>query len=338
MPWSDIDLYSSDYSSGLTDEYKSHKTCQVDGCNRNRAYTKDPDTEERLYSKFCKKHTCRKLLSMKLGFHCPNSKKKDHNFCDQHRKCGIKDCPERGEWFTKKDPEWKQWYCHNHACKVPGCQSQATPSRQYCASHKNHPTCTEPGCTRPCATNPDGKPFLYCNVHYSVFLAPELAGYDRRMCAEHAKNAFEIRNEGRGHCRSASDSLLNPPDIVIDLDGLRARFDRQKDTLNDAVSGTSASSAEPASSYKTAHRTKRYSDNYEERLRMERERLKREEEEERRRETIQRLEEKVARKQEEMERLEKEERERRARRRGTLGIGIEDLLEELDLDRPYGRY
>jgi hypothetical protein len=71
---------------------------------------------------------------------------------------------------------------------------------------------------------------------------------------------------------------------------------------------------------------------------MERERLKREEEEEWRRETIQRLEEKVARKQEEMERLEKEERERRARRRGTLGIGIEDLLEELDLDRPYGRY
>ena len=172
----------------------------------------------------------------------------------------------------------------------------------------------------------------------SKFLAPELAGYDRRMCAEHAKNAFEIRNEGRGHRRSASDSLLNPPDIVIDLDGLRARFDRQKDTLNDAVSGTSASSAEPASSYKTAHRTKRYSDNYEERLRMERERLKREEEEEWRRETIQRLEEKVARKQEEMERLEKEERERRARRRGTLGIGIEDLLEELDLDRPYGRY
>ncbi|KAK4450877.1 hypothetical protein QBC34DRAFT_401790 [Podospora aff. communis PSN243] len=169
--------------------------CLVPNCRKKTCYAGFGST--RIYSRYCFKHTCPKVVPIEDGYHCPMAKTKEGQpYCDNHMACAAPNCNELG---TYPDDETALWHCHRHRCTKDGCKDGAIDTlSKRC---KNHQECA----ALHCEACPDSNSFSsFCFAHTCSYDTCPTQAVANRRCFEHSKCGIpsceepcKVRPDGR---------------------------------------------------------------------------------------------------------------------------------------------
>ncbi|KAK0639779.1 hypothetical protein B0T16DRAFT_423737 [Cercophora newfieldiana] len=200
--------------------------CLVPSCNRKTCFAGFGET--RIYSKYCYKHTCPKIVPVEDGYHCPMALAEGQKYCDNHMSCAAQNCSEIG---TYPDDETALWYCQLHRCTKDECkdgardlltkrcskhqecaalQCEARPDSNthsnFCVAHTcnfdncptqavankrcpEHTKCGLPSCEEPCKRLPNGRLEALCETHLPLKCAK--AGCGGRKLQVHRRYCLD---------------------------------------------------------------------------------------------------------------------------------------------------